>query len=86
MELVKNQEKKDIEIWLTNSEKEDKELQARLKSLYHKYKQMGYFVTVFLSGEAELYESAFELLSHNRKCLAQKDYESEGQCGMAMTT
>lgn len=70
MELIEHNETKSLEIWLTNSEKQDQELQTRLKSLYRRYKQKGYFVTVFLSGETELYESTLGLLSHNRKCLA----------------
>lgn len=85
MELFENQEKKNLEIWLTNSEKKSEVLQTRLKSLYQKYKQMGYFVTVFLSGEAELYESTLGLLSHNRKSIAQTEPRAEEQCGMTMT-
>lgn len=85
MEFIEHHEKKNLEIWLTNSEKEDEKLQARLKSLYQRYKQKGYFVTVFLSGEAELYESALGLLSHNRKSLAQAEAKSDEQYTVVMT-
>ena len=54
---------------MTNAEKNDPAVQARLKELYAKYKEKKYTVAVFHSGGGDLYQSTLDLLTYNkRKC------------------
>lgn len=75
MEIISNEKQKTIEVWLTSKEKEDEHLQSRLKSLYAQWKQQKYFVAVFCSGSADLYEQTAGLLIHNQKSLAGEEIE-----------
>lgn len=58
-----------VEIWLTNSEKNDPKVHEQLNLLYAKYKE--YFVAVFKSGEGNLNELTSDLICYNRKKIAQ---------------
>lgn len=69
MELKVHDNTKIVEVWMTNAEKNDPAVQARLKELYAKYKEKKYTVAVFHSGGDDLYQSTRELLAYNkRKC------------------
>ena len=63
MEFNVNDKDKILEIWLSNSEKED----ISLKSLYKEYKEKKYTVAVFKSGNENLFSNTKELLLNNRK-------------------
>ena len=64
-----DEEKKLVMIWLSNAEKNDPAVQARMKELYAKYKEKKYTVAVFHSGGGDLYQSTRDLLAYNkRKC------------------
>ena len=80
-----NEEKKIVEIWLTNAEQEDVELRESLKPLYAKYKQEKYKVAVFLSGSRDLFKQTEALLLHNQTVLARRDLEREQAQGMTMS-
>ena len=69
MELNVHDNIKIVEVWLTNAEKNNPAVQARLNDLYAKYKEKKYIVAVFHSGGGDLYQSTRDLLAYNkRKC------------------
>lgn len=77
MEIHVDDKTKIVSIWLTNSEKKDVALKARLKPLYQDYKARKYTVAVFESGDRELYQSALDLLAYNKKRIAELDTQRE---------
>lgn len=66
MEMNVRDDKKLVEIWLTNAEKIDPVLREGLKEIYAKYKAKKYMVAVFESGKGNLYENTRDLLLYNR--------------------
>lgn len=71
MEINVNHERKLVEVWLTNAEKNDPAVRERLKPLYAKYKQQRYLVAVFESGSQDLYQSTRDLLAFNKRRTAE---------------
>ena len=71
MELNLSHEKRDVEIWLTRAEKNDAQVRERLKKICAQWKKKGYFVTVFESGDGNLYQDTLSLLSYNKKRTAE---------------
>lgn len=71
MEIHLNQGKKIAEVWLTNADQKNSQLQEQLKSMYKDYKKQGYLVAVFRSGSQDLYRQTADLLCYNRKRMAQ---------------
>lgn len=84
MEIHVRDESRIVEIWLTNTEKQNAELRERLKPLYREYKDKKYLVAVYLSGSDELAGATSDLLCYNRKRIAQLEVEREKQDGMVM--
>lgn len=70
-----NDEKKRVEIWLSNAEKKDTELRAGLKELYVQYKRKNYLVAVFESGEKDLYQGTLDLLAYNKRRSAELEVQ-----------
>lgn len=64
-------EKKLVEIWLTNAEKKDPELRESMKDIYDKFKKKKYLVAVFESGEKDLYQGTLDLLAYNKRRCAE---------------
>lgn len=79
MEINVHDDRKIVEIWLTNAEKRDTDLRERLKPLYREYKEKKYLVAVFESGDGDLYENTSALLLSNRRKLAEKEVREEQQ-------
>ena len=77
MEIKTHDDKKIVEVWLTNAEQEDAGVKARLNLLYAKYKNDGYTVAVFKSGKKDSFQCTAHLLRHNRmgEAVAQKNRE-----------
>ena len=76
-----------VEVWLSNSEKQDELLRERLKPLYQKYKAQKYLVAVFESGDRDLADATSDLLCYNRKRLAEMEVQRQRQemsAGMQM--
>ena len=71
MEISIRDAQKIVEIWLTNSEKNDPAIAARLKPLYRAYQKQKYTVAVFQSGGADLLGCTRDLLRYNRKRVAE---------------
>lgn len=77
MEICVKDAQRFVEIWLTNEEKQDAALRAKLHSLYREYKAKNFLVAVFESGGRSLADATSDLLCHNRKHLAQQEVRLE---------
>ena len=77
MEMNVRDDKKLVEIWLTNAEKIDPVLREGLKEIYAKYKAKKYMVAVFESGKGNLYENTRDLLLCNRRRSAEREVQQE---------
>ncbi len=60
-----------VTIWLTNAEKQDEQIQKRLKRIYESFKLTGYKVAVFYSGTENLADVTSDLVCYNRKRIAE---------------
>ncbi len=85
MEITVRDVRKTVEIWLTNTEKQNEALREQLKPLYKEYRDKKYLVAVFLSGSRELADATSDLICYNRKRLAEQETARERQQGMSMT-
>ena len=86
MEINVRDDRKTVEIWLTNTEKRNVALREQLKPLYKEYRDKKYLVAVFQSGSRELADATSDLICYNRKRLAEQETARERQLGMSMTT
>ena len=77
MEMIVKDERKLVEIWLTNAEKSGPVLRAGLQSVYDTYKKKKYLVAVFESGNCDLYEQTRDLLLYNRQRMAEQEIRRE---------
>lgn len=77
MEMDVRDDKKIVEIWLTNAEKNDPMLREQLKDVYAEYKAKKYMVAVFESGKGNLYENTRDLLLYNRRRSAEREVQQE---------
>ena len=84
MEICINDERRTVEVWLSNEEKSDPAVQRRLKPLYAEYGEKKYTIAVFMSGSQDLYSLTSELLCYNRKRIAELEVEQEKEQGMVM--
>ena len=76
MEMTVKDERKLVEIWLTNAEKADPVLRAGLQGIYDTYKKKKYLVAVF--------EQTRDLLLYNRQRLAEQEVQREKAQQMTM--
>ncbi len=77
MEVNVRENRKLVDVWLTNTEKNDPQIQAQLKELYAQYKKEKYLVAVYQSGNKDLYESVLALLAYNKRRVAELDVQRE---------
>ena len=84
MELSINDERKTVEVWLSNEEKNNPAVRQRLKPLYAEYAEKKYTVAVFMSGSQDLYSLTSDLLCYNRKRIAELEAEQEKDQGMVL--
>ena len=84
MEISINDERRTVEVWLSNEEKNNPAVQQRLKPLYAEYAEKKYTVAVFMSGSQDLYSLTSDLLCYNRKRIAELEVEQEKEQGMVM--
>lgn len=73
MEINVRDDRKIVEVWLTNQEKQDESLREQLKNLYQQYREKKYIVAVYMSGDLNLTEETNALLCYNRKRLAEQE-------------
>ena len=76
-------DKRLVEIWLTNAEKKDQKLRESLKDIYKEYKKKKYLVAVFESGEKDLYEGTLDLLIYNMHRSAQLEVKCDKKLRLA---
>ena len=77
MEIIRDDKKKQIQIWMTQQESQDEALQNRLNPMYAQWKKQKYLVAVYRSGNKDLQESVLDLLLHNKKVLAEQAAERQ---------
>lgn len=77
MEINVRDDRRIVEIWLTNEEQQDRAFRESLKPLYQQYKGKKYTVAVFLSGSRELTEETGALLCHNKRRSAELKVKRE---------
>ncbi len=73
-----------VTIWLTNAEKQDEQIQKRLKRIYESFKLTGYKVAVFYSGTENLADVTSDLICYNRKRIAEKEVEQNRKNDLMM--
>lgn len=79
MEINVRDERKIVEVWLTNAEKQDASVREMLGPLYRACTQKGYLAAVYQSGTQDLAEVTSELLCYSRKRSAQWEAERESR-------
>ena len=67
LEIIVKDSSKIVEIWLSNSEKDNMAVHNSLKPVYAVYKAKKYKVAVFQSGNGDLLGNTKDLLLHNRR-------------------
>lgn len=77
MEIIVQEQRKLVTVWLTRKEQEDSALREQLKSLYAGYAEKKYTVAEYHSGREELYHSTRDLLLYNRRKLAEAEVQWE---------
>lgn len=77
MEINVRDDRKIVEVWLTNKEQQDQAIKESLKPLYQQYKAKKYTVAVFLSGSRDLAEETGALLRYNKKRIAELEVQRE---------
>lgn len=82
MEMNVKDDKQIVEIWLSNAEKNDKQIRDSLQVVFDKYKKKKYMVAVFESGDKDLYQGTLDLLAYNRKLSAQKQVQRDKKRAM----
>lgn len=73
MEINVRDDRKIVEVWLTNQEKQDESLRGQLKDFYQQYREKKYIVAVYMSGNLNLTEETSALLCYNRQRLAEQE-------------
>ena len=69
---------KTVDIWLTRSEARDENFRKSLEPYFGQFEKMKYFVSVFESGERDLFSDTVLLLRHNLE-LQMKNEPASGQ-------
>lgn len=71
MEIIQDEEKKLVQVWLTRKESENPAVQKHLKPMYAQWKGQKYLVAVYCSGKEDLQQSTLGLLAYNKKRCAE---------------
>lgn len=59
------EDKKLLEIWLTNSEQQDENIKKFIREKSAEYQKLKYTVAIFLSGQRNLFECTDGLIKNN---------------------
>lgn len=73
LKIVVNENKRIVEFWLTNEEKNNKELKNTIVSDCKEWKKKKFFPVIFESGNGDLKDSIEGLLRHNCETMAQNE-------------
>ena len=77
MEIIQDDAKKLVQVWLSRKESGDGALQSRLKPMYAQWKQQKYMVAVFHSGQEDWKENTMALLAYNKRRSAELAVQQE---------
>ncbi len=77
MEMNVHHDKKTVDIWLTRSEARDENFRKSLEPYYQQFKEKKYFVSVFESGERDLFSDTVLLLRHNLELQIKAELAAE---------
>lgn len=77
LEMNIRDDRKIVEIWLTNAEKRNTQLKESLKPIMKQYKAKKYTVVIFESGARDLIDMTGGLLTYNRKRLVELEMKKE---------
>ena len=77
MEIIQDDAKKLVQVWLTRQEGENSVVQERLQPMYAQWKQQKYMVAVFHSGQGDLKENTLALLAYNKRRSAELAVQQE---------
>ena len=77
MEIIQDEAKKLVQVWLTRQEGENSAVQERLQPMYAQWKQQKYMVAVFHSGQEDLKENTLALLAYNKRRSAELAVQRE---------
>lgn len=73
MELNVCEKERIVYYWMSKSEKNNNELKESLKPDFKKWKESGYRVCVFLSGNGDITANTKELLVHNKDVVSNNN-------------
>lgn len=65
LEINVSENKRIVEIWLTNQEQEDDSISEFVQNTADKYSDKKYKVAVFMSGDNDLFDCTEGLIEHN---------------------
>ncbi len=73
MRIVVKEDKEIVEFWLTNEEKNDKEIKDAVTLQCKEWKKKNYYPVIFQSGGSDLKESIEGLLRHSCELAAKEE-------------
>lgn len=77
MEFILDEQHKFAEIWMTNADQADPEIEAQAQRLCKEWHAKGYLPVIYRSGKEDLYEMTSALLVSNRNRMARREAEAE---------
>lgn len=77
MEMNVHHDAKTVDIWLTQSEAKDESIHRSLEPYYQQFEKKKYFVSIFESGERDLFSDTVLLLRHNLELQAKNELAAE---------
>ena len=83
MEINVRDDRKIVEVWLTNEEQRGQASKEQLAPLYQQYRDKKYTVAVFLSGTQDLAEETGALLRYNRRKSAELEVKRKRSRSLA---
>jgi len=75
VQIIVCEDLKIIELWLTNQDQADAALQLQLREDMRKYKDKGYRVVMFRSGERDLLACTKSLIRDNHQKIIEQELE-----------
>ena len=70
-------DKKIVAVWLTRAEDANEAVRARIEGLCREYKPKKYQVAVYKSGSEDLHTSVLDLLTYNKRRIAELQVQRE---------
>ena len=70
-------DKKIVAVWLTRAEDANETVRARIDGLCREYKPRKYQVAVYKSGREDLHTSVLDLLTYNKRRIAELQVQRE---------